>query len=360
MNIIENENTKIVKSLYYNYVFDKKNGFFARWGATKDEDPEFSPFGPEIADIEISSANAEDVKNKTDKELITEGTCSGRCGFCYKNNHDSHTVHMSLDTIKQILDKFKGTPICQIAYGITDVFAHPQLFDILWETRNRSIIPNITVNGRNITDEHCKKLSEVCGAIAVSVNKNNKEEAYHTIKRLSQDYNMTQTNIHIVLAEDTIPFIKEIVDDMCNDSRLSKMNALVMLSFKDKANTGCYTSISQHSYNKLVEFIEEKGVRFGFDSCSAPLYSSHIKNKKNEKELGQYAEFCESGLFSIYTNVHGHIFMCSFGEGVDEWKNGINILDHNSILDVWYHPKMKEWRQKLLDNKRNCPIYQIG
>jgi hypothetical protein len=355
MQIIENEKVKILKSLHYNYVFDKNSGFFARWGATEDEDPDFSPFGPEIADIEISSANASDIENKTDNMLITEGGCPGACKKCYKSNHGKQTIHMSLDTLKKILDKMPN--VLQVAYGITGVDSHPQLFDILWETRNREIVPNITIIPVNVTDEHCKKLSEVCGAVAVSIDDRFKEAGYNVIKKLSQDYGMSQINIHIVLAEDTIPFIKEVIEDMKSDNRLSSMNALVMLSFKDKANTNCYKPITQSSYNGLVEFCEEMGIRFGFDSCGSKLYLEHIKGKENEANLSRCVEPCESLLYSCYIAHNGKMTCCSFLEGIEE---EINILDYDNIIDVWYSEKAKRWRNKLLQNKRNCPIYQIG
>jgi len=60
-------NGKVWKKLIskdYNYVFNKETGFFARWGETKEADPEKAPF-PEILDLEISS-----------------GECSGDCKFC--------------------------------------------------------------------------------------------------------------------------------------------------------------------------------------------------------------------------------------------------------------------------------------
>ena len=259
--------------------------------------------------------------------------------------------------ITKIISKSNTT---QFAFGICSLNSHPQLWDIFKETKKRGFISNITINAEDVTEENCQQLAEHCGAVAVSLNKGNKEKAYNIIKKLSQDYGMSQINIHIVLAEDTIPFIKEVVEDIKKDSRLSKMNALVMLSFKDKAQTNCYSPIKQSSYNDLIKFCEKQEIKFGFDSCSAPLYSNYIKGKKNEQELEQMVEFCESGLFSIYSNFKGDIYMCSFGEGTNEWKDGLNILDYPSIIDLWYSPKMKEWRKRLLNNKRNCPIYQIG
>jgi MoaA/NifB/PqqE/SkfB family radical SAM enzyme len=356
MKILDNDAHKTVRSLGYNYDFDKTTGFFARWGYTKDQDPVWSPYGPEIADIEISSASTNDVNKQDDNTLITDGGCKGSCKFCYKSNHSNKTIHMPLHILTQILDKMPAT-ITQIAYGITDVDAHPQLWDILRETRNRDVVPNITVNGKNITDSQCFYLSKYCGAVAVSVNENNKEEAYHTIKRLSQNYGMNQVNIHIVLAEDTIPFIKEVVNDIKTYEGLSKLNALVMLSFKDKSKTKCYSSITQSSYNALIDYCEEQSIKIGFDSCSAHLYKNKIKNHKNYEQLNQYIEPCESGLFSIYINVFGEISPCSFSEGIE---NSISILENRSILHIWNGKIMSDWRKKLLNNNRKCPIYNIG
>ena len=54
MKLLENDELKIVKSKKYNYFFNKKTGFFARWGETKEDDPIMAP-APEIADIEITT-----------------------------------------------------------------------------------------------------------------------------------------------------------------------------------------------------------------------------------------------------------------------------------------------------------------
>lgn len=55
-----------IRSEAYNFDFNPHTGFFARWGKTPKDDPAFSPFGPEILDLEISSG----------------GDCLGNCPFC--------------------------------------------------------------------------------------------------------------------------------------------------------------------------------------------------------------------------------------------------------------------------------------
>jgi len=72
-------------------------------------------------------------------------------------------------------------------------------------------------------------------------------------------------------------------------------------------------------------------------------------------------EPCESGLFSTYINVEGRFFPCSFSEGADDWKDGIDCTgdDFDFLKDVWFSDKVVEWRKKLLGNCRNCPIYEV-
>jgi len=53
--IKSNKDKKILVSDHYNYFFDKKTGYFARWGKTMEDDPQYSPYGPEILDIEVTT-----------------------------------------------------------------------------------------------------------------------------------------------------------------------------------------------------------------------------------------------------------------------------------------------------------------
>ena len=111
LKIINNEKYKICRSSDYNFIFNKKTGFFARWGKTKKEDPLCGP-SPEILDLEISSG----------------GDCKGKCPFCYKcNGEDGDPTHnMTFEEFKIIFDKMPPT-LTQIAFGIMDITTNPDL-----------------------------------------------------------------------------------------------------------------------------------------------------------------------------------------------------------------------------------------
>lgn len=165
LKIIENKKYKICKSSDYNFIFNKENGFFARWGKTKNDDPQYGP-SPEILDLEISS-----------------GKCSGMCKFCYKDNgEDFNTKHMTLEEFKVIFHKIPKT-LTQIAFGICDVDSNPDFFDMMSYARENGVIPNYTCNGLKITDEVAEKTARMCGAVAVSMVDENK--TFEAIRKFS-------------------------------------------------------------------------------------------------------------------------------------------------------------------------------
>ena len=92
IKLVETENTKHVRSDAYNYDFNKKSGFFARWGKTKQDDPQMGL--PEIADIEITTK--------------CTGPAGKLCKFCYKaNTRNGH--NMTIETYEKLLDKLHQT-----------------------------------------------------------------------------------------------------------------------------------------------------------------------------------------------------------------------------------------------------------
>jgi len=343
MRIIENESGKALFSEDYNFIFNKNSGFFARWGKTTLDDPQFSPFGCEILDLEISS-----------------GLCSGRCKFCYKDNgEDINTHHMTLDEFKTIFNKMPET-LTQIAFGICDIDSNPDFFAMMEYAKSNGVVPNYTCNGLGVTQEIAKKTAELCGAIAVSLI--NKEKTYDAIKMFSIDNNMNQCNLHYMLSEETYERAFEVIDDISTDPRLEKFNAIVFLQYKHKNKKSNFHSILDvGKYTKLINYCNEKRVRYGFDSCSAPIFINSLKDNPNKESIEMLVEPCESGIFSSYINCYGKFFVCSFAEGEDNWQEGIDVLNCNDFFkDVWFNPRLIEWRKRLLDNNRDCPIYNLS
>ena len=343
--IFDNSDVRLVRSEHYNYNFRKSDGYFERWGKTKEDDPMAAPF-PEILDIEIS-----------DK-------CSGvggiPCAFCYKSNTPNGT-NMSFETFKTIIDKMKPLPdrlgVTQIAFGAdASCTSNPDLFKMMEYSRECDIVPNITV--ADISEEVADKFAKNCVSVAVS-RYQNKSYCYDSVERLTKR-GMTQVNIHQMICNETLEQTYETISDIKNDSRLLKMNAIVFLSLKQKGRGTGFTPLSYEEFSKLIRHCLELGINFGMDSCSAGKMLKMIQSDPSLEKFLTVIEPCESTLMSSYINVDGEFFPCSFTECAEEWQTGIDVVNCDDFVkDVWNHPRTEKFRNNLLNCKRFCPLYNI-
>lgn len=344
--LMDGKRMKVVLGDDYNYIFDKTTGDFKRWGTTFDDDPEYSPLGPEILDIEISVNG-----------------CPNRCSWCYKSNTNEPATNMSFDTFKKIIDGFSKT-LTQIAFGITGIQTNPDFIKMMEYTREIGIVPNFTLSGIDLTDEIAEKVSKLVGALAVSAYKTDKNICYNTVKKFT-DLGINQTNIHLLVSQETLDFVYEVLNDRMTDPRLAKMNAIVFLGVKPKgrAKDG-FHSLSTEKYRELIDFCFKNKLAIGFDSCSAPKFEAAIKNmsiaEEEKKRLIACSESCESSLFSSYINVNSEYWHCSFSEKEDG-QECVSVLDKAKFLDVWYSKAVMEFSNKSIqsmkDGCRYCHVF---
>jgi hypothetical protein len=336
--IAKDKSHKLFLSKEYNFSFNMKSGFFARWGEKKEDDPLYSPFGPELFDIEIAS-----------------GYCNGGCPWCYKGNTPTqHVDYMNLQTYRNLFDKIKVPTLTQIAFGITSIHANPDMWSIMEYTREFDVIPNYTTNGIGVTEEIAKRTKELCGAVAVSVYKHHQQEAYAAIRKYL-DAGMDQVNIHFMLSKETLDFAYQVVYDMQTLPNLKRLHAIVFLQYKDKNPLSHFTQPTFIEFQNLVNHCLDKQIGFGFDSCSSAMFMKSVMDRQDADALIQSVDNCESSLFSFYINALGIGYPCSFLEEVGDWKTGIDVLKCNDFIkDVWYNEKTVSYRNKLLASSKQC------
>ena len=335
----ETNDKKMLHSEKFNCVFDKNDGTCITWGETIDNDVDFCPFGPLIADFEIST--------------VCHGVDGKLCSMCYKSN-SSKGDNMSFETFKKIADMLPKF-IQQIAFGVSScATTNPDIWKIFSYCRQIEIVPNLTV--ADISNDTADKISQYAGACAVSVY-DNKDIAYNTIKKLT-DRGMTQVNIHRCVFDDTFESTMEILDDIKTDPRLDKLNAIVMLQLKQKGRGKNLKTLSQEQFNSLAEKCLKLKLKFGFDSCGGKKFSDFcVKNDRTE--LLQMVTNCESTLQSIYADVNGNFYPCSFCEGTGDWKKGIHYTEINSFSELWYHEKIVKFRDTITKTCGDCFMFKV-
>lgn len=342
LGVTKDGTQRICRSTNYNYNFNIENGELCRWGEKFEDDPDQAP-APEILDIEVTT-KCKGVNNKL-------------CSFCYKGNTPDGE-NMSFETFKTILDKMPPL-LTQIAFGAdAQCESNPEIWEMMNYARLKKIVPNITV--AQISDETADKLSTYCGAVAVSYY-GDRNACYESVKKLT-DRGMKQINIHVMVSNETKQNVYDVLLDSKNDSRLSKLNSVVLLSLKKKGRGTKFTPMKQNDFSEIIKYCFDNNIAFGMDSCSACKFIEAIKNypENIQKNAELFTEPCESSLFSSYINTNGMFYPCSFTEGTEGWETGLDVVGcENFIDDIWNHEKTKEFRKKLLDKNRNCPIFEV-
>lgn len=331
---------KTLQSPEYNYIFSLGHGRLMRWGITKEADPEFCKYGPEILDIEVSTK------------------CSKACSWCYKSN-TATGKNMSFATFKHILDIMPQT-LTQIAFGIGDIDANPDLWQMMRYCRDHLVIPNLTINGERMNPQYYDLIASNCGACAVSLY--DPVTCYSAVENLT-DRNMKQVNIHCLLSEETFDKCKQVLQDRLTEPKLAKMNAIVFLWLKPKGDRNKFHQLSNmDKFKELINFAFEHDIKIGFDSCTSPMFLEAIKDRPDYDDMYKCVDPCESTLFSYYVNVNGIGFPCSFSETPEEGAD-LNKTK-NFLKDVWNHHstiRFREWLEKGKDKRgcRTCPIYPL-
>lgn len=355
VKVYENKEEKILRSENYNYNFNKVNGFFARWGKTQEDDPDYSPAGPEILDIEISTS-VHDVAKYPKNRLIYDGGCKGNCSFCYKSNGKYPTYNMSLSEFQNILDKM-GNQLTQLAFGIMNIDTNPDFFEMAKYARSKGVIPNFTMHPYDKLDSIlANEINKLFGAVAISYY--DKEGVLMNAERL-YEAGMRQVNIHFMLSNETYSDAMQLLRDFKEDERFKYINAIVFLSLKQKGRGKNFHQVDSAGYGKLVREAINNEVPIGFDSCSAHKFLDAVKDDPNYKQYEMMAEPCESSCFSSYISAEGRFYPCSFMEGVDGWDNGIDVLNKDTFSEVWDSQDVNAFRCNLIKGGRHCPAYDI-
>jgi hypothetical protein len=101
-------------------------------------------------------------------------------------------------------------------------------------------------------------------------------------------------------------------------------------------------------------------VSIGFDSCAFPRFAAAVKDVPHHEKLLAMAEGCESfGRFSLYVNVDGRCFPCSFCEGEPGWEQGFDVGTADFVPEVWNSREFGAGREKLLQNGCTCPVFVL-
>lgn len=348
----------------FHMLFVKPTGFTAKWGATYEEDPPYNPYGPEIADIELTKRCA-GIRGADGVRKV--------CAHCYKSNNANNLEYMTFEQFKHIFSLWnQPKTLTQIAFGTDaclDDKANPDYWKIFDYCNENGVTPNVTV--ADVDEATADRMAKTFGACAVSYYPTiDKNRCYDSVKAIcdaaeANKRNMA-VNIHALVSAETYDSLFELLDDYENDPRLSKLNAIVFLSLKQKGRGVHFNRVTDEQFKRLVDECLKRKIRFGMDSCTAPKFLKAIEGREDYEQLATMVESCESLMYSSYVDCTGKFYPCSFMEKTGDWEDGIDTANCTDFIkDIWYAPKSIAWRSQALcrmdcnDGCNSCPYYNI-
>jgi MoaA/NifB/PqqE/SkfB family radical SAM enzyme len=307
--------------------WDPKTGLFIRGDLPDGTRPEWSPKGPDLADIHITDY------------------CPMFCSYCYRESDPNKSTHMSVLDFRNILISMLGT-VNQIAIGGGSPQHHPQFIEFLETAHNLGVVPSYTSNGLDMTPEIVEATKKFCGAVAVSMH--NFEKALKCVKDLIALG--VPTAIHVILSADKIDSWTDMVRMGHNKTGVLggelPLYSCIFLMHKPigRANWEQHPTKEQ-KINFMQTLRAYKGpVPLGIDSCaSSSLISSTSLSELPVDSLGA----CDSGCFSVFVDEHLLVSPCSFN------KKDIFSLEDFTFQEIW-KDKFQPYRDRVMSTCPTC------
>ena len=271
---------------------------------------------------------------------------SGKClesgTFCYQKGMELSHPDMEFKDYRTIIEQCKGK-VFQVALGGRgDADCHKDYEQLLYLTREKGIVPNITTSGFLFNREKARIAKDYCGAAAVSWYK--AEYTYSAIDMLLSQG--VTTNIHFILSEQSI---KEAVEAFEKGMFPHGIRAVIFLLYKpigyDRKDL-----ILKKNNPYLTRFFDlmntnNQPYMIGFDSCLASGVLTNCANVAPE-----CIEPCESARYSAYISSDMTMYPCSF---IQKDEYAVDLRTH-SIKEAWNSHGFERFRNTFRDACPEC------
>ena len=275
------------------------------------------------------------------------------CKFCYaKNNYGKN---MSVEDYKVLMDLL-GEHLNEVALGgYGDPNKHMFFQDILSTTRLNGVVPNYTTSGNGITDREVSLTKEYCGAVAVSMHK--QDYTWAAIRSFQES--KTLTNIHLIVMKSNMSSILDIMEGRCPNGwsvDFDAINAVILLSLKPigMASSMMEESPTQADFCRLIEAMDKGKAlcQIGVDPCWADQLFRHSKLSNLPVNMSS----CDGARFSVYIDVDMRAYPCSFMK--HDKNDGVDIRG-KTWNEVWNSNEFVSFRNKIVSSCQDCTVKKL-
>jgi radical SAM protein with 4Fe4S-binding SPASM domain len=289
----------------------------------------------------------------TEVHLSITRHCTAGCGDCYMDARDlSPTMdaagtaagEIGLPGMKRAIDALAAMRVFHVALGGGESFEIPWLMDLVRHVRSRGIVPNITTNGRFISEANVFQCQNF-GRINVSLRDvgpfgpgesapRRAFEAAHRALDLLRKAGVP-VGINCVVTRDNVDRLEEIV----RYARRMRAREIEFLRLKPagRAREGYAEQAltrrqAREFFPRVMALMKRHGVTLKLDCSFTPLLCSHAPDPER-MEFFSIAG-CDGGNLLVGAAPDGRVAPCSFSR----WED----LRVEDLPDRWTRPETFE------------------
>ncbi len=300
----------------------------------------------------------------TEVHFANTNRCSGGCEHCYMEAGQADDNEMDTDTFKKALDVLSEMKVFHVALGGGDALERDDLFEIAAYARDKSIVPNLTISGINLTDDIAKKM-HVFGQVNVSVDGlgsnygifRGKDLFDHADKALDMLIRAgISTGINCVLGRDNF----DMLDELFAYAADKNLNEIEFLRLKPSGRGRQLYLQQRTTYTqnaaltpKLAELSEKYSLTAKIDCSFVPMLCYHNPPGEVLESMATYG--CQAGNVLLGARSDGSVSGCSFLP-----DSGLTIFDlPEKYADPQTFNTFRDWTSKAPQPCLDCDYLDI-
>ena len=269
-----------------------------------------------------------------DAHFAVTTRCNLFCKGCYNTTSADEKCDIDFNRAKKIIDNLSSLNVFSVSFGGGEPTLYPYIIELAEYTRAKRILPNITTNGVNMTDELSRKM-KVFGNVHLSLHTMEDMAHIENAVKLLKSHGVSHIGLNLLLSSETICNIERIFC-WAKGLRFDKVLCL-RYKFTDKNRSITEMSIDSE-YRNAFESIMRFGNKYRLKllaDCSA--LQEYIGYSKMSEKLLYYFDTngCQGANAYIAITVDGKVKPCSFWHEAffdaetmtqDDWLNNEKIV----------------------------------
>jgi MoaA/NifB/PqqE/SkfB family radical SAM enzyme len=249
--------------------------------------------------------------------------CATACRHCYMDSGARDRAELSSESFRRAVDILAGMGVFHMALGGGEALERPDFFELATYVRSRGMVPNLTTNGRLLTEEVAAKC-RIFGQVNISIDGLEHFSEAGRGGALAQAVRavdlLLRANVKVglncVLARQSLDRIEELFSFAAGRG----LTDLEFLRLKPAGRGGRdyrekRLTPAQHRelYPKLRELSRRYGIPAKIDCSFVPMFCWHRPDKTMMDQFSVYG--CEAGNVLLGVRSDGRFAGCSFLTG---------------------------------------------